>query len=147
MGRIGRFFPLRPATLLGLRPSSTPIFLVLTDSVEKVPVEMGKALRTTFARPAVIPFSVAPTSGRGVICAGVQRLMEVGRHAHSRNACGGHVRRRPPDTDRERLEVLRDCGEVELVTSARETSQSHSLEAMMGLEVSKPHLDLLSLIA
>jgi hypothetical protein len=44
-------------------------------------------------------------------------------------------------------EVLRDCGEVELVASAREASQSHSLEAMMGLEVSKPHLDPLLLVA
>jgi hypothetical protein len=117
------------------------------DSVEKVPVEMGKALQTTFARPALIAFSVASTGWRGVICAGVQRLMDVGRHAYSRNVCGGRVRRRPPDTDRERFEVLHDCGEVELVASTREASQPHSLEAMMGLEVSKPHLDLLSLVA
>jgi hypothetical protein len=73
--------------------------------------------------------------------------MDVGRHACSSNACARHVRGRPPDTDRKRLEVLHDGGEVELVASAREASQPHSLETMMGLEVSKPHLDLLSLVA
>jgi hypothetical protein len=70
--------------------------------------------------------------------------MNVGRQASSRNACG---RRRPPDPERKRLEVLRDGGKVELVASSREASQSNSLEVMMGLEVSKPHLDLLSLVA
>ena len=70
----------------------------------------------------------------------------VGRHACSRNACSQHVRRRPPDTDRKSFEVLHDCGEVELVARAREPPQSHALEAMMGLEVRKPHLHFLPFI-
>jgi hypothetical protein len=60
---------------------------------------------------------------------------------------GRHVRWRPPDTDRKRLEVLYDRGEVELVTGAREASQSHALEAMMRLEMREPHLNLLALVA
>ena len=47
----------------------------------------------------------------------------------------------------ERLEVLHDGCEVELVARAGETPQPHALEAMMGLEVRKSHLDLLALIA
>jgi hypothetical protein len=35
----------------------------------------------------------------------------------------------------ERLEVPDDGGKVELVASASETSQAHSLEAMMNLQV------------
>jgi hypothetical protein len=41
---------------------------------------------------------------------------------------------------RERLEVLHDCGEVELVACTGETPQPHTLKAMMGLEVRKTHL-------
>lgn len=69
--------------------------------------------------------------------------MDVGRYARSPNAYAWHAPRWPPEPERKRLEVLRDCGEVEPVTSARE----HSFEVMMGLEVSKSYLDLLSLIA
>ncbi len=74
-------------------------------------------------------------------------MTDVGRHARSRHACSRDVRRRPPDADRKRFEVLHDCGEVELVAGAGETSQSHALEAMVGLQVRKSHLDLLALIS
>ena len=47
----------------------------------------------------------------------------------------------------EGLEVLDDSREVELVARAGQASEAHAIEAMMGLEVSKPHLDLLSLVA
>src|SRR5262249_883409 len=73
--------------------------------------------------------------------------MDAGRSGCSRRAGSWAVRRRPPDADRKRFEVLHDCGEVELVAGAGEPPQPHSLEAMMGLEVSKPHLDLLALVA
>src|ERR1700680_1029264 len=72
--------------------------------------------------------------------------MGVGRHACSRNASNWHIGRWPPDAHRKRLEVLHDCGEVELVADAREASQPHALEAMMGLEVREPHLHLLPFI-
>jgi len=36
---------------------------------------------------------------------------------------------------------------LELITRTCEPSQSHPLEVMMGLEVSKPHLNLLAFIA
>ena len=48
---------------------------------------------------------------------------------------------------RQRFEVLHDGGEMELVTCAGKTSQAHSLEAVMGLQVREAHLDALSLIA
>ena len=48
---------------------------------------------------------------------------------------------------RERFEVLRDGRQVEFVACAGEASQTHALEAMVGLEVGKTHLDPLPLIA
>jgi hypothetical protein len=47
----------------------------------------------------------------------------------------------------ERLEVLHDDREVELVARAPETSQTHTLQAVVGLKMGKARLDLLSLIA
>ena len=49
--------------------------------------------------------------------------------------------------DDQRLEVLDDGREVELVACAREASQPHSLEAMMGFQVRKTHLDFFALLA
>ena len=46
-----------------------------------------------------------------------------------------------------RLEVLHDGREVELVARAGEAAQTHALEAMVGLQVGKAHLDFLALIA
>ena len=48
---------------------------------------------------------------------------------------------------RQRLEVLRDGGEMEFVACAGKTSQTHPLEAAMGLQVREAHLDALSFIA
>ncbi len=47
----------------------------------------------------------------------------------------------------ERFEVLHDGSEVELIARAGETTQSHPLEAMVGLQVRKAHLDLLAFVA
>ena len=66
---------------------------------------------------------------------------------NSRDARGLHARRRPPDMVGQGLEVLHDGGEMELVACAGKASQAHPLEAMMGLQVRKAHLDPLSLIA
>ena len=46
-----------------------------------------------------------------------------------------------------RFEVLRDGREDELVARAAEASQSHTLEAMLDLQVSKAHLHFLAIIA
>ena len=48
---------------------------------------------------------------------------------------------------RERFEILHDRRKVELIAGAGETSQSHALEAMMGLQVRKTHLDLLAVVS
>ena len=47
----------------------------------------------------------------------------------------------------ERLEVLDDGREMELVARATETSETHALETVVGLEVGKTHLDPFSLVA
>src|SRR5271167_3089335 len=47
----------------------------------------------------------------------------------------------------EGLQVLHDGCEVELVARAGEASEAHALEAMVGLQVRKSHLDPLPLIA
>ena len=47
----------------------------------------------------------------------------------------------------QRLEVLHDGGEVELVAGAGQAAQAHALEAMMGFQVCKAHLDPFSQIA
>ena len=45
----------------------------------------------------------------------------------------------------QRFEVLHDGGEVELVACAGEPAQAHSLEAVMGLQMRKAHLNLFAL--
>jgi len=47
----------------------------------------------------------------------------------------------------ERLQVLNDRGEVELVAGTGQTSEPHAIEAVMGLQVREAHLDALALIA
>ena len=48
---------------------------------------------------------------------------------------------------REGLEVLRGGDEMAFVSCTGDAPQAHALEAMVGLEVGKAHLDLLALIA
>ena len=47
----------------------------------------------------------------------------------------------------ERLEILHDGREVELVARAGEPSQTHALKAMVNLQVREAHLYFLALIA
>jgi hypothetical protein len=47
----------------------------------------------------------------------------------------------------QRLQVLHNGCEVELVARTGEPAQAHTLESMVGLEVRKAHLDLLALVA
>ena len=48
---------------------------------------------------------------------------------------------------REGLEVLRGGDEMAFVSCTGDASQTHTLEAMVGLEMRKAHLNLLALIA
>ena len=47
---------------------------------------------------------------------------------------------------RQGLEVLCDCGEMEFVTCAGKPSEPHAFETVVNLEVSKSYLDALSFI-
>ena len=47
----------------------------------------------------------------------------------------------------QRLEILDDSGEMEFVARTTESSEAHALEAVLGLEVGKAHLDSFSFIA
>src|SRR5262249_34789976 len=51
----------------------------------------------------------------------------------SRRGRAQRIRRWSPDVADNRLEVLHDCSEVELVACTGETPQPHALKAMMGL--------------
>ena len=64
-----------------------------------------------------------------------------------RNERGRLLRWWPEDSKRERLEVLDDGGEMELVTRTRKPPKPHALEAMVGLQMREPHLDALSLVS
>ena len=46
----------------------------------------------------------------------------------------------------QRFEVLHDGGEMELVAGTGEPPQAHSLEAVMGLQMCKAHLNLFALV-
>ena len=48
---------------------------------------------------------------------------------------------------RQGLEILRSGDEMAFVACTGDASQTHALEAMVGLEVRKAHLNLLALIA
>ena len=49
--------------------------------------------------------------------------------------------------ERQGLEVLHCSGENELIASAGKTAQSHTLEAVVNLQVGKAHLDAFTLVA
>ena len=57
------------------------------------------------------------------------------------------MRPRPPDVLCQRLQVLHNSREVELIARTGEPAQAHALEPMVGLQVRKAHLDLLALVA
>ena len=68
-------------------------------------------------------------------------------NGRSRPARGRLIRRQVPNAVGECLEVLHDGREMEFITRAGETSETHALETVMGLEVGKAHLDSLPLVA
>ena len=73
--------------------------------------------------------------------------MQGVRHDPSCKTGRRFVRPRPPEMPCQRLQVLHDGCEVELVARTGEPPQAHALELMVGLEVCKAHLDLLALVA
>jgi hypothetical protein len=52
----------------------------------------------------------------------------------------GPFRWRPEDSERERLKVLGDGGEMELVARTRKPPKPHTLEAMVGFQMRELHL-------
>jgi hypothetical protein len=96
------------------------------DAVEKVPDEMG---------------------GSASVWDPIQPFLRPFARDRSRNAGDGFMRHSPPDVFCEGFQVLHDGGEVEFVARTREAPQAHALEAVVGLEVRKAHLDLLTLVA
>jgi len=63
------------------------------------------------------------------------------------NSRGGMIGWCREQAQRHGLQVLDDGREVELVACAGQPTQPKPLEGVMGLEVSKAHLDPLSLVA
>src|SRR5580704_2280510 len=55
--------------------------------------------------------------------------------------------RRLEGSERQRFEVLRDGGEMELVARAGKPAQPHALKAVVNLQASKAHLYPLSFVA
>jgi hypothetical protein len=121
--------------------------LKMTDSVEKLPGALGVAHHSSICETIFSPSRTFLTAGTGGFVCGVQPLIQVGRHSPSCNAAGRLVQPWPPDMFCQRLQVLHDGGEVKLIAGAGEAPQAHALEAMVGLEVCKPHLDFLALVA
>ena len=73
--------------------------------------------------------------------------MQGVRHDPSCKTGRRFVRPRPPDVLCQRLQVLHNGCEVELVARTGEPPQAHALESMVGLQVREAHLDLLALVA
>ena len=53
----------------------------------------------------------------------------------------GKVWRWPDEAQSQGLEVLHDCGEMELVTRSRQVSEPQPLEAVVGFQVREAHLN------
>ena len=154
--RPGSTYPYRPSRAVGVisphqavSGNSIPINLKLGDRPSKVnnyqlpewvdAVDKGSRERRSFGlEHRWIAIGEGPAVAPGA--AGANPLNE--RNSRTRR----DWRRRPDQSQRHGLEVLHDGGEVELVAGAGETAQSQPLEAMMGLEVRKAHLDALPLV-
>jgi hypothetical protein len=114
------------------------------DRVEKGADVLGLARHLSIRETALSVFAYGSLSFG--LAAGAHRL-QVRRDSPSYNAGGRHLGPRPPDMLCQRLQVLHDGCEVELVARAGEAAQAHALESMVGLQVRKAHLDLLALVA
>ena len=81
----------------------------------KSPMISAKASNVPLVNSA---FLSLPTCG-AVSLARASKVRWMLGQVRSGNACGWVVRRRPPDAGRKRLEVLHDCGKLELIACAR----------------------------
>ena len=96
-------------------------------------------------RDSIQGFYLLPC-GIGGFGYGVPPLMQGGSHNRSCKTGRRFVRSRPPDVLCQRLQVLHNGCEVELVARTGESSQAHAFEPMVGLQVRKAHLNLLALV-
>ena len=78
---------------------------------------------------------------------GVLRRRGERHHRRLGNERGRSLPWRPENSKRERLEVLDDGGEVELVARTGKPPKPHAFEAMVGLQMREPHLNALSLVS
>ena len=86
-----------------------------------------------------------PMSALGRCCRRSRRLsigMGFCRDLQCRSQNGGW----PEGSECEGFEVLHDRGEVELVSCTGKTSEPHSFEAVVDLQVSKAHFDTLTFV-
>ena len=81
--------------------------------------------------------------GRGLICSALttDALRYKGLGYPARQPIGDWV----AGMFRKGFEILHDGSEVEFVARSGETAQAHSLEAVVGLQVRKAHLNLFAL--
>ena len=110
------------------------------DTVDRVGDEPGEALDWSPLRSILCTHSVNLCRSCG-FC----RRRQPGRTliVHS----GGFAGWWTPEVVGERLEVLGDGRKLELVSRASEPPQPLALEAMVDLEVGKPHLNFLARVA
>jgi hypothetical protein len=91
---------------------------------------------------------IASLDAASIVAARVgQRRLGGRHHRRLRNQRSRPFRWRAEDSERERLEVLHDGGEMELVASAGKTPKPHPLEAVVSLQMREPHFDPLSLVS
>ena len=128
--------------LNSLRPTFQVATLTLpswVDSVEKGSDVLGFGSLLEHLRDSIGLFTYS-------FGCGVPPLMRRGHHNPSCKTGHRFVRSRPPDVLCQRLQVLRNGCEVELVARTGESSQAHAFEPMVGLQVRKAHLNLLALV-
>ena len=98
-----------------------------TDAVEKVGSSIGRAFPGLIDRVAMGGVRLDP------ICS-------------SRERCMSWSGRRPDGSECQGFEVLYDCCQVEFVADTGKTSEPHSFESVVDLQVSKAHLNTFAFV-
>ena len=112
---------------------------VWVDTVDKVGDEPDEVLGWS---PLTV---ISPCS---LVCASCAAFAVDGKPSRTLIVhSGGFAGWWTPEVVCERLEVLGDVRKMELVARAGEPPQPHALEAMVDLEVGKPHLHFLARVA
>jgi hypothetical protein len=128
------------------RRDETAPRLLWVDSVEKGSYILGSARHLSICETVFSFYLLSYGAISGFGC-GVPPLMQRGHHNPSCKTGRRFVGPRSPDVFCQRLQVLHNSCEVELVARTGEPPQAHALESMVGLQVRKAHLDLLALVA